>query len=318
MFLSWIRHHGRSAALAEALGLQAVWLPREGRVLGAYARNAAWTVHEIRRTRPGVIGIMLPPLPVLLAVLLARPRRVKIVADLHTGVFLNPRWRWCLRLTLRLLSRGHCAVVTNEDLARVCRQAGVHTFVLHDLLEVDADRDVPAAPTAGRRQVVVPLSYANDEPVAEILRAAELAPEVTFLLTGGAPEGLRTGGPQNVDFTGYLDLPSYASLLSSSDAVLALTTRDLTMQRAGYEGLQAGVPVVTSAFDTLRDYFGPAAVYTEAEAGAIAEAIRTALQANGALRAEGRERRRQLMTEQAAALAELRSWVDARTGGLAA
>jgi hypothetical protein len=119
-----------------------------------------------------------------------------------------------------------------------------------------------------------------------------------------------------VRFTGYLDLCDYNALLGSSDVVLALTTRDLTMQRAGYEGLQAGVPVVTSAFDTLREYFGPAAVFTEPHGGAIAEATRTALRDNGGrLRAAGTERLRQLLSEQSTSLSVLKSWVAEQNDG---
>ncbi len=312
MFVSWIRHHGRSAALAESLGLPPVWLPRQGSLLRSYVSSTRRTVQEVRRRRPAVVGVMLPPLPALLAVLLARPLGTRILADLHTGVFLDPRWRWCRGVTLRLL-RGHCAVVTNEALAQVCRAAGVQTFVLHDILDVDHGRAPAAAATSTvEPHVMVPLSYANDEPVDEILEAAELIPEVRFLLTGSAPAPLVARAPANVRFTGYLDLAEYEALLAGSDVVLALTTRDLTMQRAGYEGLQAGVPVVTSDFDTLRQYFGPAAVFTGPQGRAIATAVRTALRDNAALRATGRDRLRELLGEQSAALRSLSDWVAGR------
>jgi glycosyltransferase involved in cell wall biosynthesis len=210
-------------------------------------------------------------------------------------------------------------VVTNDELAAVCRRAGVRTFVLHDLLTAPSGQPAGSRrSTLAQAQVMVPLSYANDEPVAEILEAAALLPDVSFVLTGAAPEKLVANAPANVQFTGYLDNPSYDSLFTGSDVILALTTRDLTMQRAGYEGLQAGVPVVTSGFDTLRRYFGRAAVYTQPEARAIADAVRSALGDNEALRAAGRERLRELLTEQAMALEKLKSWVAVHSERVAA
>ncbi len=315
MFLSWIRYHGRSAALSEALGLPAVWLPREGPAPWAYLKNAARTFREVRQRRPAVIGLMLPPLPALIAVLLAHPRRTKVLADLHSGVFLNPRWRWCLGITLHLLARGHCAVVTNEELAAVCRGAGVRTFVLHDLLTAPAGQAPSRTPSAGTRSlIVVPLSYANDEPVEQILQAATLLPDVQFALTGDAPARFRARALQNLSFTGRLDFASYTALLRSSDAVLALTTRDLTMQRAGYEALQAGVPVITSAFTPLRRYFGSAAVFTEPTPHAISDAVQTALRDNELLRARAGEVLRERLVDQATAFNELEAWVAAQSG----
>jgi glycosyltransferase involved in cell wall biosynthesis len=102
---------------------------------------------------------------------------------------------------------------------------------------------------------------------------------VNFFLTGRPPNSIRDQAPSNVTFTGYLSNRDYDQLLNRSDVVMALTTRELTMQRAGYEAFMAGKPQVTSAFTPLKDFYEDCAVYVEpAEAGSIAAGVREALQ----------------------------------------
>jgi glycosyltransferase involved in cell wall biosynthesis len=76
---------------------------------------------------------------------------------------------------------------------------------------------------------------------------------------------------------GYLPREQYAELLASADVVLALTTREATMQRAAYEALEAGRPIVASDTRVLRESLGDAAEYTAPDGEAIASAVRRAL-----------------------------------------
>jgi glycosyltransferase involved in cell wall biosynthesis len=121
--------------------------------------------------------------------------------------------------------------------------------------------------------VLCPLSYANDEPVDSILEAATLLPDVVFVFTGNAPAWVIRIAPENITFSGYISNDEYWTLLQSSCGVLALTNRDLTMQRAGYEALLAGKPHVTSDFEVLRDFYGQAAIYTQPSGEEIAKSL---------------------------------------------
>ena len=86
-------------------------------------------------------------------------------------------------------------------------------------------------------------------------------------------------------FTGYLSNEDYDATMRRAGVVLALTTRDHTMQRAGYESLMWGTPVVTSDFGLLRDYFGSAALYSDCTATDIRDQIVAAFERNSELRA---------------------------------
>lgn len=313
VFVSWIAHHGRSAAIAAALGVEQQFVTGgTARAPVRYARAALLTRRLLRRKteRPTSALVMLPPTPALLSVALSR-RDLRIAGDLHSGVFNDRKWSWALGLTLRILKRRGVAIVTNESLARICRERGVETIVLHDMIE-DFDDPVPNTPRGlkARRYVLFPVTYAPDEPIDAVLSAAAASPEVTFVLTGKAPERHQSSAPPNVVFTGFVSQSEFLALLRNAGAVAALTTRENTMQRAGYEALSAGVPLIASSTRVLHEYFEDSAVFTDASSKGLQTAVNEVL--------SDREKRVERMnhlkllrqTEQAAALDKLRDWVS--------
>jgi glycosyltransferase involved in cell wall biosynthesis len=111
--------------------------------------------------------------------------------------------------------------------------------------------------------VLFPLSYANDEPVDEILEAARALPSVEFVMTGNAPSAVIDAAPSNVLFTGFLSHEAYSELVQDAALVGALTNRPHTMQRAGYEALERSKPILTTDTEALRHYYGDFAVYAD-------------------------------------------------------
>jgi hypothetical protein len=69
----------------------------------------------------------------------------------------------------------------------------------------------------------------------------------------------------------------YRALLSDAAVVLALTTREATMQQAAYEALRVRVPIVCSDTRVLRDALGPSAVIVSHTGASLAEGILEAL-----------------------------------------
>lgn len=283
MIISWINYHGRSADLAGHLGVTAEFIaPEERNLLGRYLKASIRTGKLIRGSKTPAVIVMLPPTPALIVALLAKRRNTVFVADCHTGFFLDPKWTRFTRLSLRLLKK-HAVIVTNDSLARKAEQRGVKAFVVHDLL---TDKIQPSAQTNTQFTVLCPLSYASDEPIDAILECATLSPKTLFIFTGRSSDSVRSRAPANVTFTGYLSNESYNTMLDEASCVLALTLRDLTMQRAGYEALMKGKPQITSSFDVLRNFYGDAAVYADPlDPSSISSAVKTVSESLSTLRA---------------------------------
>lgn len=260
LFVSWISFHGRSDDLARVLGARSAFIA-VGRLTNrrtAPARHlwqALRTVVLLSRARPRVLIVMAPPAAlVALALGWRRLTGCKVVVDCHSGAVLGRP------LSARLAARADLALVTLEELT-----AGLPNAV--------AVHDAPAAAVEAARhdEVVFPASWYSDEPIDQLLAAARALPHRRFAVTGRPPQGLAV--PPNVRLTGFLAREDYLQLVAGAPLVLALTDRDLTMQRAAYEGVAAGRPVVASDTSALRSYLGDAAVY----AGDLAEAVEEAM-----------------------------------------
>lgn len=311
--LSWIPFHGRSEGLAEGLGLPAVWMPWAGAGSPAatavgYLRSAARTVRVVLALpRGALVVVMCPPVfAVLVAVLAGRVRGVRVVADLHSGALNDPRWAWSRGLLRWCAARCSGLVVTNLALLEGSGLTGRPVVVLHD----PPTSLVPGGrlPDLGDRPLVVfPASGAADEPLSELVAAARLLGDrATVVVTGRHPA---LADEPAVRLPGFLDTEVYAQLLARADVVLALTTREATMQRAGYEALELGRPLVCSDTAVLREAFGSAAVFTAADPQSLADAVLRALADGERLSAATTALRDRMHADTTAALGRLAALV---------
>jgi glycosyltransferase involved in cell wall biosynthesis len=308
IFVSWIPFHGRSADLADDLGLDCHFVASgsPGHPWSAPMRyvTQSWaTVGLVRRTRPGLVVAMAPPLPlVLLLLLLQRVRHFTLVVDAHTGAVRSRSGgpRRVFRVVARFADR---VLVASPTLEAELREAGVDVVVVHDPIPAREDTgDVADSPET----VLFPATWAFDEPIEALVEAARSVPDVRVVVTGRVRPTRITGElPPNVELTGFLSRDEYERRFDTATAVLALTTREDTMQRAGYEALASAKPLVVSDTRALLGYFDDAAVPTAADAASLAAAISRCVAEAPALRERMRSLRGVRMAEHRAVVAEL-------------
>lgn len=291
MFVNWIDHHGRSEDLAAQLSARAVYITGgSGNRIIRYFRQWRETVRIVKQASPTAIFVMQPPVLALWATQTAAPKNALIVGDLHTGVFTDRKWAWAATGILRSLRRrGGAVIVTNESLARRCRSAGTTTHVLDDAVPRrvgSQPRHFSAESLSGLRAdkyVLVPLAYAADEPLEEILAAAGSDTNLTWVFTGRAPDAVRAKAPKNVRFSGFVSKEDYNWLAANAGVIVACTVEEDTMQRAGYEAVSWERPLVTSRTEVLVDYFGDAAEFAAPISVELAAAVRRAFESRASL-----------------------------------
>lgn len=315
IFISWIRYHGRSAGLAEALGIDSFYVtggtaPAPLRYLRAWRETA----RLLRQRKPRVVVVMQPPVVALLSVAMSTPRSTRIIGDLHTGVFTDPKWKWALRLTMRILRKRGIAVVTGTELAERTRGHGVEALEMHDIITsvavTDGEPDDGALTDVLREDyALVPLAYAFDEPVSELLQAAREQSDITWVLTGHPPQSVRDVAPRNVIFSGFVTNDDYGRLVANASVMVALTTQENTMQRVGYESIGSGVPLVTSDTKVLRDFFDDAVLYINPTATSIGAQVSAAVASRDAMTARIVSRKATIVAQQSVQLEQLRGAV---------
>ncbi|MBX3439930.1 MAG: glycosyltransferase family 4 protein [Planctomycetaceae bacterium] len=283
VFISWAPHCSRSDNIAARLGGEShlVYAPFWGShvltVLIKYAVQSVRTLRILWSKRPQVVFVMVPPVfacgPVWLYCLLSGGR---YVIDAHSGAFLNPRFRYVQWLQRFFSRRAVATIVTNDYLRSVVEKWGANAVLVSDVPVEFAKANEVSLPDAFN--VTVVSSFCADEPTDVFLRAAAQTPQIQFHVTGDVrdlkPE-FHALKPANVRFTGFLSHADYAGQMLGSDAVMALTTRDHTMQRGAYEAIYQGIPVITSDFNLLRKSFPKGTVFVRADdAASIVDGIR--------------------------------------------
>jgi len=207
--------------------------------------------------------------------------RYVLVADSHNaGIHPPARAPRILRAAYRFIQRAaRLTIVTNEALAQRVISNGGNPFVLEDKLP--SFPDVGYSRLSGQYNVVCISTFAPDEPICEVIRAASLIPNsVHIYMTGNwkrARRRLPTSYPPNLIFTGYLPDRDYVRLLNGADLILDLTLRDDCLVCGAYEAVALGKPLIISDTLALRALFGRGAVFTRNQADHIGYAITTAI-----------------------------------------
>jgi glycosyltransferase involved in cell wall biosynthesis len=250
------------------------------------------TLKLLFRRKPAILFVQNPSLVLTTLVILTRRLfGYYLVVDAHNeGVRpFARRGRFVRWLTRRALSRADATIVTNTALAKDVKAEGGRPLVLPDRL--------PEPVLQARTQVeherpllVVISSFHPDEPVAAIIAAATMLPDVHFAFTGDARRFPCKGAvlPRNVQLTGYLTEKAFWRLLSQATVVCDLTLKPDCIVCGAYEALALAKPMVLSDNPATREIFGSAAVLTDNGPKSIARAVRTAVKRRNRLGANAR------------------------------
>jgi glycosyltransferase involved in cell wall biosynthesis len=262
------------------------------------------TVRLVLRSRADVIFFQNPSIVLAVTVIAMkslRLTRAAMVGDFHNaGVFppIGKSWvPW-------LVKRCDLVIVSNTNLEARVTAMGGRCLALPDPL--------PDLPTGnggrcrgGRFQVLMVCSWADDEPVAEVLRAAEIlrtmAPGVRVAITGLpalAQRGWTARVPENVELTGYLSEEEFVRRLQCSDVIMDLTTREDCMVCGAYEAVSTGVPLIVSANEPTMRYFYKGSLFTDNSATDIARCVVEAIARQEVLRGDVRDLKGEILAKE--------------------
>lgn len=256
-----------------------LWGSRYATVLFKYLSQSWKTIRLLLRERPSVIFVMTPPVFACVPIwLYCAVTGARFCIDAHSGAFLDPRWSGLIFLHRFFSRRAIATIVTNAHLHDQVRSWGSRAVIVPDVPV--ALPSSAGAPAQTARSMTFVATFAIDEPVAEFFLAAASIPDVKFYVTGNhrkCPPDVMALKPGNVELLGFVSRRDYVERIRQTDAVLALTTLDHTMQRAAYEAIYAGRPVVTSDFELLRREFPIGTVHVAVTAEGIGAGIRKML-----------------------------------------
>jgi len=289
LFVAWRIFQRRNTSVARKFDLETRYYycdwEEKSRVhkIVSYLFKSVNMWRDLIHRKPEIIFLQLPPVPVLYMVALyCRLAGRRYVADCH-NIMIYSRWlNWPFAKSL--LRSADAMLVHNEDVAVWAKQLGFNPITLRDPLPDLNNSDDPELLAKHGLQrgdyVIVPWSFASDEPISELFQAASSLPERKFVMTWFAeklPQELRDVLPHNLILTGYLDDSSFNAIFSQAGAALVLTTREGTQPSAASEAISLGIPLIISDLETTRKLYKDMPVYIENTASAIQAGVLLAL-----------------------------------------
>lgn len=285
LFLIWgpPSHGPRSQVFARELGIHELHFLNVTSSRGLWSALFKYPLLAIRtlsllfRKHPKLVFVQSPPgLAVLFVALYCALTRSSFVVDAHSAAMLlpvwtKPRWFWA-----GLARRALVTIVTNEHFAERLRSWGARALVIRDIPTTFPEGG--SYPLNGDFHVTVVNTFSTDEPLEQVLQAAQDVEGVHFYVTGRVSRAnpkLLEIAPRNVTFTDFLSTEQYYALLRGSHAVMCLTTRDNTMQRGACEALSLARPIITSNWPLLRGYFNLGTVHVDNTSTGIQQGVET-------------------------------------------
>jgi glycosyltransferase involved in cell wall biosynthesis len=311
-WITWERHQ-RSRSLSAQLHIPLVELARSGGRIARYVRESLATFKELAKRRPRVVFVQVPSLVLGHVVLALRSLlRFRVVVDAHNAVIEGAeRADQPLRSLYRsMVKRADLIIVTNSSLANRVRRLGGTPGILPDPVpEFRRDRAIPVKPSS----VVVISTWAEDEPIEEIIHAANQLPEPLRVTITGRPKGPHqqlASRSSKIRLSGFVNDRDYIEMLTTASVIVDLTTRDDCLVCGAYEALALGRPLVVSDSQALRELLKDGANYSRNDAAQIAKAISETAASENEWTQRCEARRESYIDEWRAAAARLLSQVE--------
>ncbi len=277
VIIAWKQLSRRSELLAIALNAKLWFFPDKI----PYPRAAFKTLLKVIREKPDNIIVQLPQGPLLVeALMLKMVIGAKVIADVHTGFLLATDWKGLLlnKPFVKLLHAADIITAHNKtQLNLIPKNALEKTIVVLDQWQHSVDTKKHKETDRQEKYLVFPASFAEDEPLTEIIRSInEFNLDTKIYITGNwkrKPE-IKKFESEKIIFTGFLSSEKFNSLLSNAAAIITGTKREYTSLMSAWEAVAYMKPLALTTTVTLKDNFeGYAIFYDYKDRHSIADAI---------------------------------------------
>jgi hypothetical protein len=275
LYFAWLTFQRRQVSMADEFEYENVFLPLRWRSSKAlktlsYLRNILIMFKYLVTQRPKRVWVQLPQTFLLWPVLFYKLFvKIDVIADCHYAMF---RGRWSkVPLGLNLLKYVDVVVVHNELEREAAEKSGVPLSLIVVLEDAPASFEILnngcSLPTVARPWVLFPGSFAEDEPVSELLDVAKKMPDVQFFMTGSLEKAKKVIDiqrvPENFHLMGFMPMKDFDELLCSSNIILALTKFDGIQLSVCNEAVGAEKAMVLSNTSLLKTLFPQGTVFVD-------------------------------------------------------
>jgi predicted small integral membrane protein len=259
IILTWGSGITRSSTLANVLDFQDIQLKfyLKPKILKPfnYILNFFVTLFTLIKLRPDSLVVVCPPTLTVFPALIYKAflnHNCILYADMHNGVI---RKEWKNIPFLKLCLKKFNFILCHNTIIKtsIDKVFNVKSVVLTDPLLKDESSSYSKQSCSKylkekKINVLVPVSYAADEPIDQIIESANILQQThNFILTGNFHKvfSMDIQFP-GVTFTGYISKSTYFQLMRTCEIVLCLTKDDTIQMCALIESMSLKKSVVCS------------------------------------------------------------------------
>ena len=241
-----------------------------------YLKCAAKTIATILKIKPSSVFVQNPSIILNIVALVFRPiYKYRIIVDCHNAGIrpLEGKIRLLNKIAEIVLLLSDVIIVTNQNLAARVARVNRNVIVSPDPIPKFPKANLKKMP--GKYNVLVILSWKDDEPFLEILDAAyNIGEDYNFFFTGAHPQlPSKYLRKTNINLLGYINKDDYLSYLASVDFTITLTKRDDCLVCGAYESVAASKPAILSDTEALRDHFSQGCLFSAGTSEKIIDSI---------------------------------------------
>lgn len=279
LFIEWAEYASRADSLANAVGAKPIFIGKVNKHKNLFVSFSTYPAKIIenfkilKQEKPNIVYITNTNwIITLVNLIFSKIFRYKLILDSHSCAFDHEFIKYPLFLSKLFAKCADLSIVTNKSHKEFLEKNNANVMIVSDIPFEDKLFSAEKIQLSEKFNICYICTYANDEPFLEVIEAAKSNEKVMVYLTGQYNRvKLNPQDYPHVVFTGFLSNEDYKKYLNNSDAVMTLTTREDTMQRAGSEAISVEKPLITSNTKMLRNYFTKGTVFVNNNKESIAE-----------------------------------------------
>lgn len=281
IFIEWSKYNTRGASLSSKINAK-VFFIGEANVhtspflsLLTYLPKSFENLKILWREKPDVLIITNTTWVIALVnFVYTKLFGIKLILDSHSCAFDNSLLKYPLFLSKFFARFSFLSFVTNEAHKVLLNESGAESLVINDIPYEEILLTDEKKKLSDKFNICYVCTFAEDEPYMEVLKAGEQLDNVHIFMTGKySKQGLNPDDYSNTTFLGFATNEDYRLYINNVDAIMTLTTRADTMQRAGSEAVSVKKPLITSDTKMLRRTFYKGAVFVGNTSYDISEGI---------------------------------------------
>lgn len=298
IIIAWVAYQRRTESLAKYYDLDVYYhhYPWEEKYNFlkpvSYIFKFIQTFITLFKTGAKFVFVQVPPtFPIYAVMIWCKITKAKYIVDCHNTMLYDDGPWIKFPLAKYMLRKSAGVLIHNQDIMNRVQHLQLPAFLVPDPIpEIAVDKSIQSIrgiDIQNEKYIIVPCSFAGDEPIQELFDAMELSSGTHFICTWfkeRLPAAFQHHIPQNLRLTGFLDEKEFNALHANAIGSIVLTTREGTQPSGAAEAIALEVPLIISDIATTRNLYNEAGIFVNNTASSIADGIQYALQNEAAIK----------------------------------